>query len=82
MIPTVPKARITATIEIVAMSQAPDTVSQFVNSFDIGQPFFEKDGLAIDSGVIVGPTAFSKMTRKETFRLIDAEAEVHRKLRE
>jgi hypothetical protein len=82
MIPTVPKARITATIEIVAMSQAPDTVSQFVNSFDIGQPFFEKDGLAIDSGVVVGPAAFPKMARKETLRFINAKTEVHRKLRE
>jgi len=57
-------------MKIVAMSQIPDSVSQFVNGFNISGSLFEKDGLAVDSVEPVSPTGFSEIARRVTLLAI------------
>jgi hypothetical protein len=73
--PTVKEASITATVIAVAMSKKPDTVSQFKNCLRIGQPFFEKDWLAVDATPIVRSAAFPERTRRETLLFVNDKTE-------
>jgi len=82
MSPTVQEPRITAAIRTAAMSKAPDTVSQFINGFNISDSFFEKDGFAVNSVKPVGTTGFSESTREETLFRIDTETKESTKRRE
>jgi hypothetical protein len=74
--PTSQEPAITAVITTTAMSNQPDTVSQFKNCFHMGEPFFEKDRFAVDTPVEVRSTGFSKMrvTRRETLLRIDGKS--------
>jgi hypothetical protein len=57
------------------MSKNPDTVSQFKNCLRIGQPFFQKDWLAVYTTPIVSTATLTKRTRREALLIIDEEAE-------